>query len=192
MYFSKTKIGLREIGNEFAGRAAHSPSFAPTHPPRQIRGEEPDRLTNQDWPKNQCKPVRPRAHLGETQSADQHSEPKTNTRQTQSFSSSAHTTTTREFRSKFAKGGLREFQNEFTKRYGAHACLDRVRWPSQLRKSDVPGAIQTNSSGRRRGQINIPTLDPRAAIVNANCDASTVTDANVRAKWQSAMSRRHC
>ena len=76
MYFSKTKIGLREIGNEFAGRAAHSPSFAPTHPPRQIRGEEPDRLTNQDWPKNQCKPVRPRAHLGETQSADQHSDPK--------------------------------------------------------------------------------------------------------------------
>ena len=110
MYFSKTKIGLREIGNEFAGRAAHSPSFAPTHPPRQIRGEEPDRLANQDWPKNQCKPVRPRAHLGETQSADQHSEPKTNTRQTQSFSSSAHTTTTREFRSKFAKGDCGNFR----------------------------------------------------------------------------------
>ena len=28
--------------------------------------------------------------------------------------------------------------------------------------------------------------------VNANCDASTMTDANPRAKWQSAMSRCHC
>jgi hypothetical protein len=67
-----------------------------------------------------------------------------------------------------------------------------AKLPSQLRNSDMPGAIQTNSSSRRRGQINIPTPDPGAAVVNANCDASTVTDANVRAKWQSAMSRCHC
>jgi len=46
---------------------------------------------------------------------------------------------------------LWEFQNKFAQRYGAQVCSDRVRWPSQLRNSDMPGAIQTNSSGRRWG-----------------------------------------
>jgi hypothetical protein len=64
--------------------------------------------------------------------------------------------------------------------------------PSQPRNSDMPDAGQTNSSGRCRGQINIPTPDKGAAIVNANSDAAPVTDANPRAKWQSAMSRCHC
>ena len=63
--------------------------------------------------------------------------------------------------------------------------------PSYSRNSDTPSATQTNSSARRGGQINIPTMNPGAAIVDANCDTSSVTDANARAKWQSAMSRRH-
>src|SRR5262249_18535588 len=29
--------------------------------------------------------------------------------------------------------------------YDAQVCLDRIRWPSQSRNSDVPGSIQTNS-----------------------------------------------
>ena len=92
-------------------------------------------------------------------------------------------------------GGIKRMlrsKHPYQRGYNAQWCLDRVGRPSQSRNGDMPDAIQTNSSGRRRGQINIPTLDPRAAIVNANCDASTVTDANVRAKWQLAMSRRHC
>ena len=56
--------------------ALASPSFAPTTPPRQIRGEEPDRNSNQDWPTNQRHPVRPRAHVGKMQGGDQHSDPK--------------------------------------------------------------------------------------------------------------------
>src|SRR5215813_2224571 len=53
-----------------------SPSFAPITPRRQVRGEEPDRNTNQDWPNTQRKPLRPGAHIGKMQSADQHSDPK--------------------------------------------------------------------------------------------------------------------
>ena len=79
-----------------------------------------------------------------------------------------------------------------TKDEARRIAANVAKLPSQLRKSDMPGAIQTNSSGRRRGKINIPAPDPGAAIVNANCDASTATDANVRAKWQSAMSCCHC
>ena len=54
-----------------------------------------------------------------------------------------------EFLTKFAQ--VEEIQNEFAKRYDAQVCLDRVLVRLQLRKSDVPGAIQTNSSSRRRG-----------------------------------------
>jgi hypothetical protein len=63
---------------------------------------------------------------------------------------------------------------------------------SQFRNGNMPDAIQTDRSGRCRGQINIPTPDKGAAIVNANCNASTVTNANPRSEGQSAMSRRHC
>ena len=43
---------------------------------------------------------------------------------------------------------VEEFPTEFAPRY---VCLYRVRWPSQLRNSDMPSAIQTNSSSGRRG-----------------------------------------
>lgn len=49
---------------------------SPSLPRRRIRGEEPDRNTNQDWQNNQRKPLRPRAHLAKMQSRDQHSDPK--------------------------------------------------------------------------------------------------------------------
>jgi hypothetical protein len=52
----------------------------------------------------------------------------------------------------FALLCVRGFEElKFAKRYDTQVCLDRVRWPSQSRDSDMPGAIQTNSSGRRRG-----------------------------------------
>ena len=50
--------------------------MSPATPPRQIRAEEPDRFTNQDWPNNQRKPLRPRAHVSNVQSGNQHSDPK--------------------------------------------------------------------------------------------------------------------
>ena len=50
-----------------------------------------------------------------------------------------------------AKVWVEDFLTEFAQRYDAQVCLDRVGWPSQLRNSDMPGAIQTNSAGRRRG-----------------------------------------
>src|SRR5262249_48388734 len=43
---------------------------------RKIRADEPDRNCNQDWPTNQRHPLRPWAHVGKMQSADQHSDPK--------------------------------------------------------------------------------------------------------------------
>ena len=55
----------------------------------------------------------------------------------------------------------------------------------------MPDAIQTDRSGRCRRKVNIPTPDKGTAIVDANYDASTVTDPNPRSKGQSAMSRRH-
>ena len=44
--------------------------------PCRQRGEEPDRQTNRDWANSQRKPLHPRAHVGKTQSGDQHSDPK--------------------------------------------------------------------------------------------------------------------
>jgi len=90
------------------------------------------------------------------------------------------------------KRTLKDLRYRGTPSHNLRRCVECAAQPSQSRNADTPGTTQTNGSGRRRGQINIPTLNPRAAIVNANCDASTVTDTNVRAKRQSAMSRCHC
>src|SRR5215472_13880776 len=70
-------------------------------------------------------------------------------------------------------------------------CRRSAVRPSHSRNSDSPSATQTNSSARSGSQIDIPTPNPGATIVDADCDTSTVTDPNARAKWQSAMSRRH-
>src|SRR6516225_1115553 len=69
-------------------------------------------------------------------------------------------------------------KHPYQRGYNAQWCLDRVGRPSQSRNGDMPDAIQSYSSGSCRGQINIPTPDKGAAIVNANRDASPVTDAN--------------
>jgi hypothetical protein len=47
--------------------------------------------------------------------------------------------------------GVEEIPTEFAQRYNAQVCFDCVRWPSQLRNSDMPGAIQTSSPSRRWG-----------------------------------------
>jgi hypothetical protein len=56
----------------------------------------------------------------------------------------------------------------------------------------MPEAAQTDSSSRCRGQIDIPTSNKGATIVDMNCNASAVTDAKPGAKRQPSMSRRHC
>jgi len=52
--------------------------------------------------------------------------------------------------------------------------------------------MQSDRPGRGRRQIEILSAHPRSAIIDSDCDASIVADANVRAEWQSAMCRGHC
>jgi hypothetical protein len=55
----------------------------------------------------------------------------------------------------------------------------------------VSGLVKTNSASRCRRKIEVPAPHPRAAIIDADCHASAVAHANIRAERQSPMSCGH-
>jgi len=59
-------------------------------------------------------------------------------------------------------------------------------------KGDAAGLIEADSTSSRRRQVDVSTAYPRAAIVDADCNASVVADDNPRTKRQGTMCGRHC
>ena len=80
------------------------------------------------------------------------------------------------------------------------SCDDRVgvecptgRQLSQTcRHCHVPRLVQADGSSGRRRQVDVSTSNPRTAVVDANCDASAVANANLSAERQPAMGGGHC
>jgi hypothetical protein len=67
------------------------------------------------------------------------------------------------------------------------------RWLSQTcRHCDVPCLVQPDGSGGCWRQVDVSTSDPRAAVVDANRDASAVANAYLGADRQPAMGSCHC
>ena len=54
----------------------------------------------------------------------------------------------------------------------------------------MTGFIQADRPCCRRRQIDVPTSNPWAAIINANCHTSAMTDHNKRAERQGTMRGR--
>ena len=55
----------------------------------------------------------------------------------------------------------------------------------------MPCFVQADGSGGCWGQVDVSTSNPRAAVVDANRDASAVTNADLGAERQSAMGGCH-
>jgi len=56
----------------------------------------------------------------------------------------------------------------------------------------MPRRVQTDGSSGCWRQVDVSTSNPRTAIVDADCDASAVANANVSTKRQSAVSGCQC